>query len=98
MSKKEWVTWKIPLGSDIHKLVENNPDSTPWKTLTGLLEHQPKSKEEQSIKLFEQFIEDINKLYPGSNDKLEQLRPLIFIKLLKNTDIDDSYYNLLKDL
>lgn len=46
----------------------------------------------------------MNDLYPGSKDRLDHLRPLILKKILRISlelgeyDLEDSYYDFIKDL
>lgn len=63
-----------------------------------MIENQPQSKEDKAADLFDKFIKDINDLYPGIDHRLEHLRPLIHIKIIKNGELNDDYYKFIKDI
>ena len=80
--KREWVVIKIHKDSLTYKEIVRNSHQAAWITLEKIVENQLWSEEDKASYIFEKFLIDINDLYPGSKNKLEQLRPLIFEKIL----------------
>ncbi|MGP8322443.1 MAG: hypothetical protein ACT6FG_00380 [Methanosarcinaceae archaeon] len=98
LEKTKWKNMRYEEGSPMDKAILSNKKVAASKTINEIIKNQPKTKEDQALEIFETFVNDMDKIYPETKDKLEHLRPLIFIKLLKNAEIGDSYYKFLKEL
>jgi hypothetical protein len=106
MAGKKWTVIRIPVGSEIHKEIQNNGDVAAWRTLEIAFSTRPKSKEAKAFELFNTFVKDMNDLYMGSEESFEHLRPLIFKRILKissvseseNLELDEDYYDFLKGM
>ena len=101
--KQKWVTHRIHADSELNKSIQNDKDQPAWKILENLYKNNPKSNLEVARITFDEFIFNMNKLYPGCERRMMHLGPLIFRKILpsksdaKKDQIDDEYYEMIKE-
>ena len=99
----KWTVIKIPKDSRVFQEIEKGGRVAAWRTLEEIVQKHPKSKEEKSQELFDKFIQDMNDLYPGCEEKMLHLGPLIFRKIIhtsqiaKQNEINDEYFEMLKE-
>lgn len=98
LNKSKRVTVNIPMGSEIHKFLQNNGKVADWVLLNELVKQLPKSKEDRAIIVFDTFIEKMGELYPESKKAFESLRPLIMKQIINKQPLESWYYEELKKL
>lgn len=89
---------QIPVDTEIYKFLENNDDLPYWKRLEQILNQFPKTKDDRSVLIFEEFVEKISELCPECKEQLEFLRPLILRRFMKKETLEPWYYEGLMKL
>ena len=82
---KNWTTLEYPVGSNMDKLVKKYGADPEWKIFEVIIN-------------FNIFRKDIEKLCPGTEEKIELLRPLILRITHGGPELDDEYFEELKKL
>lgn len=88
----------IPKGTDIYEFLLKNDNISRWKVLDMVIKQLPKSKEDRSVLIFNDFVERLSELYPETKADLEKLRPLIFKCIIKKEPLDAWYFEELKKI
>lgn len=86
---------QIPEDTDTFKYLfdgENRKDKAKWEFVEELIKQIPKSKQERAKKIFNSFVEEMTILYPGSDEALEKLWPLIAKRIMKLPELTETGY------
>jgi hypothetical protein len=95
------ISIKIPKKAKIYEYlnVDNRQDDRPvWERLDALYAQAEHNKEEFAVTLYDDFVQRITIFFPDKLDQLNKLRPLIIKHLLKGDPLDDSYYEMIREL
>ena len=98
MTNNNWTNITIPPDSPLIKIINENKGLAAHKAIAKNLKVQPKTKEEEYQEFFEKIVDDANKLKPGSEELIEQLRPLIIRQIFKGTQLNHDYYIHLEEV
>lgn len=98
IKKPERKMIQIPADTEIYNFLNKNDNLPYWKRLELMLSQFPKTKEERSVLVFEEFVEKMSQLYPECKEQLEFLRPLILKRIMKKETLESWYYEDLKKL
>ncbi len=92
---------RIPKKSKIYDYlyVDTKGNNIPkWKLLDMIFEQAEQNKEQYAIKVYDMFIECVAELHPDKIEKLNKLRPLIIKHIIKGETLDESYYEMIREL
>jgi len=92
---------RIPKSSKTYQFlyVDNNGGRIPkWEQLDNLISITEKARASTAEWIIEDFILRMSNLYPDKRRRLDNLRPLILRRILRNEKLDESYFEILKEL
>lgn len=95
------INVRIPENAKLFKYLsgDNPEDKRPtWQQLDAIFEIAEKNIEEFTIKIYDEFVVRTSVFYPEKVQQLNKLRPLIIKHILKGDPLDESYYEMIREL